>query len=523
MNCLRCFFLLLFAATSAPLFAAQVDLLIRNGSILDGHGMPAYHGDIAVHQGRIIAVGHTDLSGKKTIDAQGLIVAPGFIDVHTHAENIVRMPGATNFLRMGVTTLVLGNCGGSMVGLGAFFKDLEDRLFTPNIASLIGHNKVRLRAMGGSFMRPPTAEEIEEMKSLVEQAMKDGALGLSTGLIYLPGTFSETEELVQLARVASKYDGIYVSHMRSEGAKIGDAIEELIHIAREAGLPAHVSHIKASGRSNWGRSTEILKQLAAARAEGLDLTQDQYLYPASSTGIQNCIPQRFREGGLSELKKRLANPEIKMEIIAAMKRNLSEKTVTDYEYAAIASWSTDRRVDGLRIPAAAKIHRGSDSLEEQLELIFEIAASGGASGVFHSMNEKDVRRFQQDPHTMFASDSSIRTYPVGVPHPRGYGNSARALSEYVREQRLLSLSEAIRRMTTLPARQFRIKDRGVIRPGAWADLLIFDPAKIQDHATFAQPHQYATGYRYVLVNGSIVIQNDRHTGGRPGKIVRRNQ
>jgi N-acyl-D-amino-acid deacylase len=523
MNCLRCFSLLLFASISTALTGAQVDLIVRNGSIVDGHGTPAYRGDIAVHQGRIIALGQTTLTAKKTIDAHGLVVAPGFIDVHTHAENIVKMPGATNFVRMGVTTLVLGNCGSSKVALGSFFKDLEDRLFTPNVASLIGHNKVRLRAMKGSFMRPPTAEEIEVMKALVDQAMKDGAVGLSTGLIYLPGTFSKTDELVELARVASKHGGIYVSHMRSEGEKIADAIDELIQIAREAKLPAHVSHIKASGRKNWGRSSEILQILAKARTDGLELTQDQYLYPASSTGIQNCIPQRYREGDRSELKARLANPETKAVIIAAMKRSLEDKAVKDYEYAAIASWSVDRRVDGLRIPAAAKIHRGSDSLNEQFELIFEIAASGGASGVFHSMSEKDVRRFQQDPYTMFASDSSVRTYPVGVPHPRGYGNSTRVLSEYVREQKLLSLSEAIRRMTALPARQFRLKDRGVIRPGAWADLVIFDPAKVRDNATFTEPHQYATGYRYVLVNGSVVVKDDRHTGSRPGRIVRRNQ
>ncbi|MBG89805.1 MAG: aminoacylase [Verrucomicrobiales bacterium] len=521
MQLLRCTLVLVFLTCGVGTVAGQADLLIKNGQIVDGSGNPSYMGNITIHRGRIISVGLLEPAAKQVIDARGLVVAPGFIDVHTHAENVSKMPGATNFVRMGITTLVLGNCGGSKSDLGKFFKELEDRLITPNVASLIGHNSVRSRAMGGSFMRPPTDEELDEMKSTVDQAMKDGAVGLSTGLIYLPGTFANTEELIELAKVASKHGGIYVSHMRNEGDDIGEALEELMRIAREAKLPAHVSHIKASGQRNWGRSIETLKALALGRLEGLELTQDQYLYPASSTGIQNSIPQSYREGGLSKLKERLDDPETKAKIVKRMKDRLEKRGIADYEYAAIASWRRDRRLDGLRLPAAAKIRRGSDSLDDQLELIFEIARSGGASGVFYSQSEEDIRRFQQDPHTMFASDSSIRTYRLGVPHPRGYGNSARALSEYVRTHQLLSIEEAVRRMTSLPARQFRLKDRGMIRSGAWADLVVFDPASVKDNATFEQPHQYASGMRYVLVNGGVVVENDRHTGSRPGKIVRR--
>ena len=516
--------LLLFHGTLQPASGEKLGMLIRGGSIIDGTGRPAYVADIGINfDGRIVLVGNGDSAERMvTVDADGLTVAPGFIDVHTHAENIRNQPGATNFLRMGVTTLVLGNCGSSKTDVAGFFKDLEKTEISPNVATLIGHNTVRLRAMKGSFMRPPTTKELANMAEIVEQAMKDGAVGLSTGLIYLPGTFSKTGEIVDLAKAAAKHDGIYVSHMRSEGKSILNAINELLTISRDAGLPAHVSHIKASGRQNWKRSTEILAALDTARKEGLSITQDQYTYTASSTGISSIIPQKYRAGSRDDFK-RLADPKVKREMIDAIKNNLKSRNEPDYSYAVIASWRRDKSLNGLRLPAAAKKRYGDGSLDKQIELVFEIHASGGASGVYHKMIEDDLQNFMANPHTMFASDSSVRTYKSGVPHPRGYGNAARVIFRYVRELKTINLEEAIRRMTSLPAKVFQLKDRGTIRKGAWGDLVIFDPKKIRDPATFDAPHQYATGFDHVIVNGMPVIVDDKHLGTRPGKTIRRGQ
>jgi len=513
--------LALMTALTAP---GATRLILQGGLVVDGTGAPPRVADIEVlPSGRIGSIGPTDPADARVISIDGLVVAPGFIDVHTHAENITKQPGATNFLRMGVTTLVLGNCGSSKLHVGEFLKQLEKQRITPNAATLIGHNTVRLDAMKGSFMRPPTPAELQRMTDSVNRAMREGALGLSTGLIYLPGTFSKTDEIVALAKAASTHHGIYVSHMRSEGDKILNAIDELLRIAREADLPAHVSHIKASGRPNWHRSKEILAKLDSARADGLRITQDQYLYTASSTGISALIPQRFREGTRDDFKRRIADPGQKSAIVAAMKKELRSKREPDYGYAVIASWRKDKRLNGLRIPAAAKLRRGSDSLADQLELIFEIHASGGAGGVYHKMIEDDLKIFLRNPFTMFAADSSIRLFDSGVPHPRGYGNNARLLGRYIRDQETISLEDGIRRMTSLPAKTFHLKDRGEIRTGAWADLVVFVPATVRDNATFAAPHAYATGFRHVFVNGVPVIENDHHLGTRPGKTLRPNQ
>jgi N-acyl-D-amino-acid deacylase len=514
-------FRLILAMVLLPIHGlhASPRLILKGGTLIDGTGAPPVHGDIEIlESGRIGRIGGS-LDGADSVSVQGLVVAPGFIDVHTHAENITQQPGATNFLRMGVTSLVLGNCGGSNLRVGKFFHAVDKAGISPNVATLIGHNTVRLDAMKGSFMRPPTEAELSEMKKSVDLAMREGAIGLSTGLIYLPGTFAKTDEIIALAKLVSHHGGIYVSHMRSEGSKVLNAIDELLQIARETGIPAHVSHIKAAGKPNWGRSAEILARLDEARMEGLHVTQDQYLYTASSTGISALIPQSFREGDRHDFKKRLADPALRSKIVDAMKRELQNKEEADYSYAVIASWKKDRRLDGLRLPEAAKLRRGSDSLDDQIELVFEIHSSGGASGVYHKMIEPDLIRFLQNPHTLLASDSSVRVWNSGVPHPRGYGNNARALARYSREQNALSLEEIVRRMTSLPARTFHLKDRGELRPGAWADIVVFDPESVRDNATFEAPHQYATGFRHVFVNGIEVISADQHLGTRPGKTL----
>jgi N-acyl-D-amino-acid deacylase len=375
--------------------------------------------------------------------------------------------------------------------------------------------------MGGSFDRVPTRDELAQMKQLVEDAMNDGAVGLSTGLIYLPGTFAKTEEIIELARVAAKHGGLYASHMRSESEQIFDSLNELFRISREAGLPAHISHLKLSGKSNWGQTDKVIAAIERARAEGLDITQDQYGYTASSTSISTLIPKKYREGG--RFAERYANAHTRTEMISDMQSHRERSGASDYSYAVIASYRHDKSLNGLNIAEAAKKLRGSDSLTAQIETILEIQKNGGASGVFHSMSEPDVQKFMQHPNTMFASDSGVRRFGEGVPHPRGYGNNARILARYVRDLHVLRLEDAIRRMTSLPATTFGLRDRGFVREGCWADLVMFDPAKAQDNATFTEPHQYATGFARVYVNGVAVIQDDRHTGARPGRPLRKSR
>lgn len=510
---------LLAGFTAGPLSAAEpFDLILRHGRVVDGTGNPAFFSDIAVKDGRIAALGRISGDARMEIDASGLTIAPGFIDVHTHAEEIDELPLAENFVHMGVTTLVLGNCGSSASNIGEFFRRLEATNISPNVATLIGHGTVRGKAMGGSFMRPPTGEELAQMKSTVEQAMKDGAVGLSTGLIYLPGAFAKTEEIIELAKVTARYDGIYASHMRSESQEIFEALDEVFRIAREARIRAEVSHIKLSGKSNWGQTAKVIATIERARAEGLDITQDQYVYTASSTGISQLVPEHYREDG--RFTNNLADPEQKTRMVAEMKANLKQGGRDDYAYAVIASCKHDPSLNGLNLVQAAKRKRGADSVDDQIELIFDLQAKGGASGVFHGIDEDDLQQFLRHPNTMFASDSGVRKFKDGVPHPRGYGNNARVLARYVRELKLLRLEDAIRRMTSLPATTFCLKDRGVVREGACADLVVFDPATIQDHAIFNDPHHYATGFAWVLVNGVPVVKGDEHTQARPGKVLR---
>lgn len=508
----------LFLAGAFPTGAQHYDVLIRHGRVIDGSGNPAFFADVAVKDGRVVALGQLGGNAATEIDATGLVVAPGFIDVHTHAEEIDELPLAENFVRMGVTTLVLGNCGSSALDVAAFFQRLEAAHITPNVATLIGHGTVRGKAMGGSFMRPPSDPELTQMKALVEQAMKDGAVGLSTGLIYLPGSFAKTEEIVELAKVAARYDGIYASHMRSESREILDALGEVFRIAREARIRAEISHIKLSGNASWGQTAKVLAAIEQARAEGLDITQDQYAYTASSTSISQLIPDKYREGGT--FTNNLADPEQKARMVAEMKENLKSNGRENYAYAVVASYRHNPSLNGLNLVEAARTLRGADSLDDQIETILDIQRHGGAGGVFHGINEEDLQQFLRHPNTMFASDSGVRKFQEGVPHPRGYGNNARILARYVRDLKVLRLEDAIRRMTSLPAATFRLKDRGSIRAGAWADLTVLDPATVQDRSEFKDPHHYATGFACVLVNGVPVVERDKPTGAKPGQVLR---
>jgi N-acyl-D-amino-acid deacylase len=494
------------------------DLVVRNGRIIDGTGNPAFFADIAIDQGRISVVGRVTNEATTVIDAGGLVITPGFIDVHTHAEEIVDLPLAENFVRMGVTTVMLGNCGDSVLDVRTFLRRVAETNVSVNVATLVGHGAVRDKAMGGSFARPPTTEEMESMKKMISQAMVDGAFGISTGLIYLPGSFAKTEEIIELAKIAAKHEGIYTSHMRNEGSEIDSALDELFQVAREAKIRAEISHIKLGGSTSWGRAGEVLGRIERARAEGLDVTQDMYLYTASSTSLRQLIPEAAREG--DRLAERLRDPVEREKIVGQMKARLKQNQHEDYGYATIAECKGFPALNGLKVPNAAQKLLGNSAVDAQIQLVLTIQTNGGATAVFHGISESDLQQFLRHPNTMIASDSGVRRWEEGVPHPRGYGNCARLLAHYVRELQLLKLEDAVRRMTSLPAATFRIRDRGLIRVGYWADLAAFDPKQVEEHATFDSPHHYATGFAHVLVNGVEVVNHDVHTTVRPGQALR---
>ncbi len=518
-------FPLLIVVAALGARAEDYDVIIRHARIVDGTGAPAVTGDVAIRSDRIAAVGQLPAGAKaKTeIDAAGRVVAPGFIDVHTHSEDITEIPVAENFLRMGVTTIVTGNCGMSKVDIADFFASIERTHVALNVATLIGHGSVRFQVMGGSFVRPPTDDEIAKMRALVDQAMRDGALGLSTGLIYLPGTFAKTEELIALAQAAAAHGGIYTSHMRYENARILEAFTELVRIAREAKIPAEVSHIKLSSPAAWGRADEIIAFLDKARAEGLKITEDEYVYTAAATDIGSRIPEEAREGGRARYRERLADPVKKAAYVADMKATLLRNKQPDYSFAVIAQFTPDPRLNGKTIPQAAQLLRSSATIDDQIETILDLEARGGASAVFHGIDEVDLQKFLVQPLTMIASDGGPKQPSNDVPHPRSYGNNARVLGRYVRELKLLSLEDAVRKMTSLPAETFHLRDRGALRIGAIADLVIFDPATVGDPSTYADPQHYATGFSDVIVNGVPVIRANDLTTARPGRPVKRGE
>ena len=501
--------------------AAQFDLLITNARIVDGTGNPWFRADVAIKDGRIARIGRVAVSeAGQTIDAKGQILAPGFIDVHTHVESIYNLPAAENFVRMGVTSLVTGNCGGSATNVGEFLGRIKETPLSVNIATLIGHNSVR-RAVVGLDDRAPTPEELLKMEALVEQGMKDGAVGLSTGLIYVPGTYAKTDEVVALARVAARYGGLYATHMRNEGDKVADAIRESIQIGEQADLPVEISHFKISNKRFWGQTPLTLGLVRDARARGLMVTVDQYAYTASSTSLESRLPSWLRAGGLEEAKKRLADQATRERLVKEMQETLKRSGFKDYSYAVVASYRPDNSFNGKSIAEITKQVKGKSGIKDQINQIISMYEAGGASMVYHSMGEPDVQKIMEEPFTMIASDSGARQLDESVPHPRGYGNNARVLGHYVRELKLISLEDAIRKMTSLPAQTFGFRDRGLIREGFAADLVIFDENTIIDRATFDKPHQFPAGISFVLVNGQLVLAGDKMTNARPGVSLRR--
>jgi N-acyl-D-amino-acid deacylase len=531
--------------------AESVDLLIRNGAIYDGHGNAPIRGDLAVDDGRVVAVGKlADYKGKKEVDARGLAVAPGFINVLSWAPDSLLHDGrAMSDIKQGVTLEIFGE--GSSYGpvnreireemiktqgdirfditwdtLDEFLKTLTKRGVAPNVASFIGATTVREYVIGFED-RAPTPAELKKMQDLVRHAMREGALGVGSSLIYAPAAYAKTDELVALAKAAGEYQGAYISHMRSEGDRFLEALDELIHISREAGVPAEIYHLKAAGEKNWPKMQQAIDKIEAARKEGLKVTADMYAYTAGATGLDAAMPPWVQEGGLDAWIERLQKPEIRERVIREMRA-----PAPDWESLLLGAGSPDRVLligfkndklkpyTGKSLAEVAKL-RGTSPEETAIDLVIEDRTRVGTA--YFLMSEENVTLGLSQPWVSLGSDADAPAtegvFLKSNSHPRAYGNFARFLGLYVREKRVTSLPDAIRRMTHLPAMNFKLKDRGCLDVRCHADIVIFDPATISDHATFDKPHQYATGVVHVFVNGEQVLRDGEHTGEMPGQVV----
>jgi len=511
---------LMFAlgATASTLDAQQVDILIKDARVVDGTGAPWFISDVAIEYGRIVAIGkNLELNSVQTIDADGRVLAPGFIDVHTHAERgLTRLPSADNFLLDGVTTVVGGNCGGSPTDIEEWSSGLPD--IGINVATLVGHNSVR-RAVMGLDARVPTEQELDQMRAIVEQAMRDGAVGFSTGLLYVPGTYAETDEVVSLAEVASQYGGLYASHIREQGGKLHESINEAVAVGRAAGMPVQISHFKVKGRTRWGSIGDALSLVEEHRNSGVDVAIDAYPYERASTNLGVNLPRWAVAGGDDELAARIGDPATRERIVTEMREMLADQGYDDYGFAQVAQYRSNPEWNGKTISEINVLTGKAPTIDNEIATILEMMLEGGASMIYHYMSQEDVETIYRYPNAIVASDGGVVWFGEGQPHPRSYGTNARVLADFVRERGLLTLEDAVRRMTSLPALRFGFNDRGIIRPGFVADLVLFDPKNVSDNATFADPHQYSEGFDFVVVNGVVVVANGEMTEARPGQFV----
>ena len=520
-------FVLAALVALTPVVMAQpesFDLVIVNGRVIDGTGAPARMASIGIRDGKIVRIGGGVAAGQgaAVIDAAGEVVAPGFIDVHTHADDLADRPDAVNFIRMGVTTIVAGNCGSSALDIGTALERITQAGPSVNFATLIGHNAVRSAVMGRA-QRSPSPGELQKMKSLVFRGMADGAVGFSTGLQYIPGTFAAAHEIIELARVAGNEGGLYATHMRNEGTELLDAVRESINVGFIARLPVQISHLKVDSPSRWGSSGAALALIDDARKRGIDVEADMYAYTAGSSSLSIRFPSWALEGTNAEVAARLNDADTWARIKKEMVQLLADRGFTDLSWATVATYRANQAYNGLTMKAVAQAMFGRDGADEQLEAAKTIMLNGGASMVYHFMTEEDVERIMRHPMVAVASDSGVIAFGSGVPHPRGMGNTVRVLGRYVRERKVVSLEEAVRKMTSLPANQFALAGRGAIRVGAAADLVVFNPDKVGDVATFAAPHAYPTGISTVIVNGTLAVRAGEPVGARSGQVIRRSR
>ncbi|HWO87747.1 MAG TPA: D-aminoacylase [Gemmatimonadales bacterium] len=512
------------ARLPSPQAAARYDVVIAGGTVVDGTGSPGFRADVAVRGDRIVRIDRRRIDpalAMRVIDATGMIVAPGFIDIHPHIEALLSMPGAESKVRQGVTTMIGGPDGGSPWPIGRALAAAESAGIGPNVGYFVGHNTIRREVMGLSD-RAPTPEELSRMRAMVAQAMGEGAWGLSTGLIYLPGTFATTDEIVALAEVAGDSGGIYISHIRNENDSVLLALEEVFTIGRRARLPVVITHHKVSGLRQWGMSVRTLAMIDSARAAGLDVGLDQYPYTATSTSLGVLVPAWALAGGDTAFARRLRDPVLRDSILRAVTAELDTARGGRHpSWVQFARVSWQRDLEGRTLADWARARGMEPTPAASAELVLEAMQHGAPGAVYHVLHEEDVQRIMRHPLTIVASDGSLARPGLGHPHPRAYGTFPRVLGRYVRELQVLRLEEAVRRMTSMPAARVGIANRGRVAEGWFADLVVFDPATVADRATFENPHQYPTGIPWVLVNGVAVVENGTFTDARPGRALRR--
>ena len=540
-------FVIIGACTSAP----EHDLIIRNGTIVDGTGLQAYVGDLAVDDDQITAVGDLgEARGALEVDATNLIVAPGFINMLSWAgDRLIEDGRSQSDIRQGVTLEVFGegSSGGPLndqmkrgevasqgditfdiewTTLGEYLQYLVKKGISTNVASFVGATTLRIHEVGYDD-RPPTDEELDRMRALVREAMEEGALGIGSSLIYAPAFYAQTDELIELSKVAAEYDGMYISHMRSEGNALLESIDELLTIAREAGIRSEIYHLKAAGEANWDKLDTAISKIESARTQGLEITADMYNYTAGSTGLDAAMPPWVQEGGYDAWAERLQDPAIRERM-----RHEITTTTNEWENLMLAAGSEGTLLVEFKNPALREYtgqtladvaeQRGTSIPDTIMDLVIEDGSR--VQVVYFLMSEENIKQQLKLPWVSFSSDAGSMA-PEGVflnnsTHPRAYGNFARLLGKYVRDEKIISLEEAIRKMTSLPASNLRIQGRGQLSPGYFADIVVFDPTAIQDHATYEEPHQYATGMHHVWVNGTRVLADGDHTGAMPGRVVR---
>ena len=524
----------------------KYDLVIRGGVVVDGTGSPPFKADIGVVGDTIVSIKDlSDAEAEQIIDAKGLYVAPGFIDIHNHSDlSILEIPTADNYVLQGVTTLVIGNCGSSPAPLtdlnkrdfeksvkaehpglviswesfGEYLEVLEKTRPTPNIVPLQGHGALRSAVLGYEDKRP-SERDLAEMKRLLEESMRAGAFGMSTGLIYVPSMFADTRELIELSKVVARYRGIYATHMRNEGVGLIDSVIEAITIGVESGAGVEISHLKSSGRPAWGKVSTALQLISDYASRGYDVSADAYPYTASSTSLSALLPKDLREGSREEILRKLSDPRTLERLREGLGGVAFEERYVSWSDIMISYSLKHKEFEGSRLDKIAE-SLGVDPVQAMIRLLIDDELSTGM--ILFGMNEEDVARVISHPLVAIGSDGSVGRFGEGKPHPRRYGTFPRIIARYVREQKLVSLQEAVRKMTSLPARKLGLWDRGLIRPGFKADLVIFDYYRIEDTATYENPHQYPNGIRYVIINGRIVAENKKILRDvRPGKVLRK--
>ena len=503
-------------------------VILMGGLVYDGTGDRPVQTDLGLVGDKVIGVG--DLEGytaEMTYDITGYAVTPGFIDIHSHASGgmfkasgLYAFPSAENYIRQGVTTVIVGQDGSSAFPTKDLLTQMENRPATINRGTMVGHGTIRAIVMGNRD-RQPTGNELEKMKNMVDQSMKAGAFGLSSGLEYTPGAYASTEELIELAKMLAPYGGIYSSHIRNEGEDLLKSVAETIRIGEEAGIAPHITHHKVVGNGRWGLSEQSLGLVEEARKRGVDAMSDVYPYTASSTGINILFPAWSKEGSRAQRVARLKDPEKRIFIRNDIAEHIETERGGDPSSIVVANCSWNRNLNGKSL-ADILLERGKEpTVTNAADLAMDLEISGGCMGVFHSMGEEDVTRILKHPTTMVASDGGIPRFKRGAPHPRNYGTFARIIARYVRELGELSMEEAVHKMSALPAQRLGLEHRGILKEGAIADLAVINPDSLQDHATFENPHQFATGVLHVFVSGEPVLLDGEITGKKTGKVLRK--